>query len=463
MSKRKRKRRPTGKKCIYFAYCGNEVEPDSKEHAFPKNLMPQESRGHESPGIILEGYICRKCNNKFGELDEKVIRQSFIGWLHHEFETFEGRGSSSFYHKPHHDFPPLRILGVFKSNDLALLEPKDFILNEDVWVKKAADPMPSQIIVTRRNNMDSYADILDKNPDFRTFEKDVYCVDQNRVVVFGPIALKGYYDKREDRYKRGYYYKPDEFIQKFLTSVDGETFRVSYVPPDPDDPVRSQADRFMEFLDNTGRRTELASAFQIRDVIKLGPDTSRGIAKIAFHCFLYKNQERITGHEGMFEEIKAFIYNGDYTDKPLVVEHPPNDGYPSLGEHAIAPSSNPKCNVQHIFSFFKNGVNIDCISGFYVGAMESSLFTVILSGGNEDLLMEWIGDLRIPYEISRDHPLLERILHPTREITNEVERGVYPGNPQTKRIIHPSNIDIAEANRGDFSSDSLYEKIRYRW
>lgn len=461
MSKRKRKRKPTGKKCIYFAHCGNEA--DSVEHAIPENLMPPGS--HE---ILLEEHICEECNNGIcATLDEQVIRQSYVGWIHEDFETFEGRGSSSFYRKFHHNYPPLRFLGVFKSNRLALLEPKDFMLKENVLAKKAAVPMPSHLIVTRHNKRDSYADMLNKSSVFRYPEKDVHCVDQNRIVVFGPIALKGYYDKAEKCDKPGYYHKPAEFERKFLDPVPGETLQVIYVPPHPNDPVRSEADRFMEFLENT-RRPELIpfdkSDLQIKDVILLSPDTSRGIAKIAFHCFLYKYQAWYDGREEMFDDIKAFIYNGNSNDKPLVDERPPNDDYPSLGKHAaILPGSNAKCYIEHIFSFWGNGTNIVCISEFYVGTQESLLFTVVLSGCDEnELEMRLLGGLRIPYEVSWDHPRLKRILRPTCEETNAVADGVYPGPPQTKRIIHPSNIDIAEAKRGDLSSNSLYERLRYR-
>lgn len=461
MSKRKRKRRPTGKNCIYFAYCGNEA--DSVEHAIPENLMPPGSRE-----ILLEEHICEECNNGIcATLDEQVIRQSYVGWIHQDFEHSEGRGSDSFYHKFHHDFPPLRFLGVLDSGNFALVVPADFTTDETILVKKAAAYMPSHLTVTRHNKTDSNVDILDKNSDFRYSEKDVYRV-QDRLVVFGPIALKGYYDKREECYKRGYYYNPDEFVQKFLTSVDGETFRVNYVPPDPDDPVRSQADRFMEFLDNTGRRTELGpfdeSAFQIRDVIELGPDTSRGIAKIAFHCFLYTYRTRYDGREEIFDEIKDFIYNGN-CNKVLVDENPPNDEFPALGERAaMRPGSDERCYIEHIFSSWQNDENIVCISEFYVGTLESLLFTVILSGCDENKLEMYPLErlLQVPYEVSRENPRIKRIIHPTCEETDAVSDGTYPGNPQTKRIILPSDIDIAEANRGDLSSNSLYERLRYR-
>lgn len=467
MSKRKRKRKPTGKKCIYFAHCGNEA--DSVEHAIPENLMPQRSRE-----IILEEHICEECNNGIcAKLDEKVIRQSYLGYIHQDFETFEDRGSASFHYKFHHDFPPLRFLGVLESGDFALMVPAGFTTEneETILVKIAASYMPSHLIVTRHNKTDSDVDILDKNSnlkssDFCYSERDVYRV-QDRIVVFGPTALKGYHDKREDRYKRGYYYKPDEFIQKFLTSVDGETFRVSYVPPDPDDPVRSQADRFMEFLDNTGRRTELApfdeSAFQIRDVLELGPDTNRGIAKIAFHCFLYKYQAWYDSRDGMFDRIKAFIYNGDYKNDILVDERPPYDKYPSSGKHgAVRPGSNERCYIEHIFDFYANGENIICVCEFYVGTQESLIFTVILSGCDKnELPMHWLGDLRVPYEVSREHPRIKRILRPTCEETEAVADSNYPGYPRT-RLHRPTDTVIRAARVGDLSSNSAYERLRYR-
>lgn len=444
---RKRKHKHKHNKCIYFAYCKNDAGR-SQEHAYPDKLMPP-----NSAGVTINGIICQKCNNRLGKLDEQVIRQSSIGWLHNEFETFEDRGSSSFYHKAHHHYPPLRFLGVFKSNGFALLEPKDFITDEDVLVMKAAASMPSQIIV---NRMDSYEDILNENPVFHPLEKDghkekdVYCVDQNRLMVFGPIALKGYYDK-SGCYHKGYYHNPDEFIRKFLNNTKSETLRMSYTPPNPENPVLREAEIFIKFLEKTGRSELIPfdkSDLRPEEVILLSPDTSRGVAKIAFHCFLHKNQKRFTGHEEMFDEIKAFIYNGDYSDKLLVAERPPYDDYPALGEQAaIAHSSNPKCNVEHLFRFFKNGANILCISEFYVGTRMSLLFTVILSGCDEDLLMEPFVDFSIPYEVSRKNPLLKRIL------------PAVPGNPLSQ-IRYPTDNDILRAGVGDLTRSSLNNRIR---
>lgn len=458
MSKRKRKRKPTGKKCIYFAHCGNEA--DSVEHAIPENLMPPGS--HE---ILLEEHICEECNNGIcATLDEQVIRQSYVGWIHEDFETFEGRGSSSFYRKFHHNYPPLRFLGVFKSNRLALLEPKDFMLEENLLMKKAAVPMPSHLIVTRHNNGDSFADILDKSSDFCYSEKDVHRVDQNRIVVFGPVALKGYYDEAEECYKPGYYHNPDEFIREFLDPVPSGNLQGIYVPPDPDDPddpdgsVCRAADNFMVFLENRGLKSVPLdkSDLQIKDVMLLSPDTSRGIAKIAFHCFLYTYRTRYDGREEIFDEIKDFIYNGN-CNKVLV------DEFPALGERAaMRPGSDERCYIEHIFSSWQNDQNIVCISEFYVGTLESLLFTVILAGCDENKLEMYPLErlLRVPYEVSRENPRIKRIIHPTCEETDAVSDGTYPGNPQTKRIILPSDIDIdlAEASR----SNSFYERLRRR-
>ena len=451
--------------CIYFDFCGNEVEENaSPEHAFPRRLMPREPRGQESPGIILEGYICNECNNKFGKLDEQVIKQSFVGWVHNEFETSANRGDSSFYHRAHHHFPPMRFLGERESGDfVVLVEPKDWITDENVFARKAAAPLPSQIILIRHDNPNLDADILKNSSPFvrQEGERDVYRGAQNRVVVFGPIAAKEYYSK------------PAEFMQKFLNKTASESFQIVHVPPGHEDSaLRCEADNFIEFLENTGGATPIPgdeSDFQLKSVIGLGTsDASRGIAKIAFHCFLYKirqyrGDESTLDGTPIFDNIKAFIYNGDYRGRPIVDERPPNDDYTSFGENvAVVPSSNAKCNLLHIFSFYRSGTNIACVGEFYVGAHESSLFTVTLSGCDEDVLdMRFENELRIPYKVSSDHPMLKRILLPTSQDKHEIERGGYPGNPLPK-ILQPTDEDIARATIGDLSGEPIYNRIKSR-
>lgn len=455
MPKRKPKRKTKRKKCIYFNFCGNMAERRSQEHAYPKNLMPE-----NACGVTINGIVCMECNQRLGNvLDEPLLKQSYVGLTHNDFEVCAGLGDRSIYHQRRHGKPPMREFGEF-NHSILILDPKHFVNDPNVLAHRFASPMPSQLILTRQNKTTSYEDILGivrQNPAYDDIcEDDVYRLHSN-YLVFGPDATKRYYRN------------PAKFVEKFLkeTTDDSEIFQLLLVPPDPKDfELCCEEQHFKEFVKSA--KTVLGEYYTLPETIESysgravgATDYRRGIAKIAFHCLLHlyqKEREKktteekhlLTGNEPIFNEIKAYIYNGDYRGRIPVVEAPPNDNYTPIGDRCVVRSgSDGDFMVEHIFNFFMNDKNIVCVIEFYVASKENCIFTIDLAGHDEFVKRTQHGNLTIPYcVVSSDHPLLRRLIPPSSEEIAMANRGDYQHLLQPTRILSPTAREVAKVTCG---------------
>ena len=374
----------------------------SKEHAFPKGLMQP-----NADGWTLTSHVCRQCNSELGELDDVITSQSEIGLIHNEFECSQSRGKPSFYNEVRYGNPPLRIFGnlVGDDNHLVIIEPRGSTNFKDIGQVRTVGPMPSQIILTQWDSDTTLKAIVEENRfgfDVRISsvhkENDVYQIGPH-VHVFGPIAAKHYYDN------------PSEFACRYLNADMPEKALTFLLPEDSE--LLSKAKNFGQFIGKselTQERIEPGWLPQNHEIVIVGhADYFRGIAKIAFHCYLYRNQNRYTGKEPMFDEIKAFIHKGE-RDSSLV-EKGVSSEYTPLSEHAVVLPGG--CEIAHVLRFLENGDNIVCIIEFFIGAQASSAFSTILAGCYEESLLVEVNRWKIPYKVLPNHPMLKRIVNPS--------------------------------------------------
>lgn len=463
------KRKPKPNKCIYFTHCGNMAKRRSKEHAFPKQLMPPNSEG-----VTINGIVCTECNNKLGRsrdeardemsLDEILIKKSYVGVSHNDFEVSFGRGDSSIYLQARNEQPPLREFAVY-NHAIVIVKPGDFVENPNVLAYRLASPMPCQLILTQLSNTSSYEDVLamaSLHPAYNDVcEDDAYRLHPN-YLVFGPRAAKRYYRN------------PGKFVSKFLkTTSDSEYFQLRLIPPNREDSeLRYNEKCFKKFITETSN-TQIGWHYEHPDETIQSisgelvgvPDYRRSIAKIAFHCFLYfceekrkekKETEKIpTGNEPIFDEIKAYIHKGDYSGRIPVIETPPYKDYMSPGNRRIVRNAGKtERMVEHCFAFFINETNAVCVVEFYVGTKVNSIFTIDLAGRDEDFEIIQGGVLTIPYcVVSPNHPLLNQIIPATDEEIAMAENGEFQRLRQPTKILYPTPQNVAKATCG------LYERI----
>lgn len=407
--------------CIY---CGTKLKKkhtQSKEHVFPDGL-----RQEDAEGFTLNWTICQRCNNKFGkELDRVIISQSEIGLIHHEFECSlihnelggsQSRDKSSFYHEIRYGSPPLRIFAnlVDGDNPPMIIAPTGFTEFKDVAAVRTICPMSPQIILRQGDSETSYKTIVSESRSgfdvSKTSVDDVYCIGPN-VHVFGPIAAKRYYCN------------PGEFADKYLETNTPKKALWLVIPDSQDSRLLSDTENFERFFaESTKESTTVWNESrwipQNHKIVMLEhADYSRGIAKIAFHCYLYRNWEgynrnAYTGAEPIFEGIKAFIHKDEVNTNP--VKKGPPRGYIPLGEDAVVLPGGRE--IAHVLRFLENGNNIVCIIEFFVGTHASLTFSVALAGcyeetrfDNRDEVDCWI----IPYKVLPKHAMLKRIVNPS--------------------------------------------------
>lgn len=443
------KRKPKGKKCVYFDYCGNMTKKRSSEHAFPKQLMPK-----NSDGITINGVICPTCNTKFGKWEDQAWKQSYVGVHHNDFEVWAGRGDSSIYNQVRDERTPVREFAVY-SHAIVMVEPKQFIDNAKVLAHRNAEPMPMQLILAKVNNKSSnkdltpaYKDVLEmasKNPAYDNLcEDDVYRLHAD-YWVFGPVATKKYYSN------------PDRFIEKYLIPTDeSEAFLLLAIPPSSEETLGKDLER--EFLNAISEKT--GSVFgeyyqdSERNVQSISgrlvgtTDYRRAVAKTAFHCFLYLCEERrkgeekrsnvLTGREEIFKEIREYIYKEEYSRSSPVTEMP---AHVSLGFQSVVKNTRTTdCMVKHLLVFYMNDKNIVCVIEFYGGTKVNSIFSVDLARSGQDFLATQYALLEIPYMmVSPNHPYLPRIYYPTDGHVDMAKNGEFQSLAKPSKISYQQN------------------------
>ena len=139
---------------------------------------------------------------------------------------------------------------------------------------------------------------------------------------------------------------------------------------------------------NLPRSENLRGRFLIDDQVE--PYIWRAIAKIAFHCFLY-HYHGFSGHESIFDGIKAFIYREDIansfvtSNRNVVIEN-----------HVY--SSNTHF---HNISFFVHGQNIGCCIDLFTGLWNQPFsFRVSLAGKIENWNVTFDRQGRVPFYVN---------------------------------------------------------------
>jgi hypothetical protein len=125
----------------------------------------------------------------------------------------------------------------------------------------------------------------------------------------------------------------------------------------------------------------------------------RAVAKIAFHCFL-KHYDKFSGHESMFDSIKAFIYKEGVVNS-FVTSHVDIDF-----ENPVY-SSNEHF---HYISFLVDGRNIGCRMDLFTGLSNGSFpFQVTLAGNIENWNVVFNRTERVPFYMNPKSEKKKRI------------------------------------------------------
>ena len=143
------------------------------------------------------------------------------------------------------------------------------------------------------------------------------------------------------------------------------------------------------------------------------PDFVRGIAKVAFHCFLYHYPE-FTGHESIFDNIKEFIYTGAHNQ--------------FVAGYKNSETENPVYNSTkhlHGVGFFVQGEDIGCRIAFFTGLLSSQFSYQITLAGDPD----------------NSTPSCDR--------AGYIPFSVHPESPMKRRIFCVSDLGIIQEPRSD--------------
>ena len=127
-----------------------------------------------------------------------------------------------------------------------------------------------------------------------------------------------------------------------------------------------------------------------------------------------------------------------------------NNNYIPIGDYCVVESGRTTdVVVEHSLDFFMNSTNVTCVIEFYIGSKVNSIFTIDLAGRAESFQVARHGHISIPYSVvSPDHPLLKRLVGPTKTEVAMANRGEFQHLLQPSRIISPSPRDIAKVTCG---------------
>lgn len=152
-----------------------------------------------------------------------------------------------------------------------------------------------------------------------------------------------------------------------------------------------------ETYTNLSRSEDLRGRFIIDDEVE--KYIWRAIAKIAFHCFL-KHYDKYTGHEPIFDSIKAFIYKEGVVNSFVT-------------SHADIDIENPVYSSNehfHYISFLVDGRNIGCRMDLFTGLSEGPFsYQVTLAGNIENWNVEFNRTERVPFYVNPKSEKKKRI------------------------------------------------------
>ena len=389
-------------RCIY---CKEEKDLN-REHAFPESLLQK-----GVPGWTINNHLCVTCNSNLGKLDVALSKRSHIAFVWDQLQRELGDKTeglhASIYHKRVIGIDPTRL---FLSNPvyddhIALHEFKEVndgtinsaytvdILQPQIILTQYAEGHTSKKIVAENlekfHTAGSSEDIIDYDA-----QEGIYCILGN-THIFPPQAAWRFFSKVE------------EFKSKFMKDFPRTRYDLRVIHPE-EGKGWNIANAFFNSL--KGETKEIIEAEKLEEPAMFAgplqaipdqdaiPYFTRGVAKVAFHCFLYHYPE-FTGHESIFDKIKEFIYTGT-----------PNQ---FVSGFKISEFENPVYDSTthfHGVGFYVRGGDIGCRINFFRGLLPNSFsYQITLAGDPDSSVLSCDRVEYIPFSVHSESPMKRRI------------------------------------------------------
>ena len=401
-------------KCIYC-----KKKETSKEHAFPESLLHRcVPLGKCAPVWIIR-QVCEDCNIGLGKLDEILAMKTPMAhtWrtIRNEWESDSNIEcqNSSFYSRRAHEIAPV---GLFHPTPLY----EDFIvLHEELRASAPGfHPTPMsriltpQMIITQYTERQTAQEIRAENcKRWNAGETDVTESEEHvgafrlfgNTLIFPPKATKEFTTDFDGNVK----FKSN--LAQQTTDVRSDLLAI--LPEEGN--YASELKALFESLSAFGTREQMKEVpieqkvfhhvkFALGDR-KAIPFIGRAIAKVAFHCFLFHNRN-YSGHESIFNEIKAFIQGKDndcgQSSNELIARVTVNEDY----------ARNTNENY-HIFRFYVNGDNIVCHVAFFTGLLVGPYANSITLAGNcHKAMCGCVQEKHMPYFVHAKSEFMKRIM-----------------------------------------------------
>ena len=264
---------------------------------------------------------------------------------------------------------------------------------------------PEQVIADHYEKWDADTLVISKSDK----HKGVYCIAGN-TYIFPPKATR-YFVSNLD--------KEQEFMSKFIKTRGHTQYCLNILSPD-DQYDSGKLSGFYKRLSATTKVQIEAAKFEPKESTAnlmiladqdAKPYINRAIAKIAFHCFLYWHPE-FSGHEPIFEEIRAFIFRGG--------NHQTSNGEDFVtGLNARGRYVWSSNEHFHIFRFYENGDNIICQIVFFTGLSlnpspsetpELLASEIVLAGNSEKARLGSLKERSVPFYVHGKSQLKRRII-----------------------------------------------------
>ena len=359
-------------KCIY---CRQKTDLN-REHAFPQSLLQK-----GAPEWIINNHLCSTCNSYLGRLDVVLSKRSHIGFVWDQLQRELGNKTeglhASIYHKRVRGIDPTRLFlpNPVYDNHIALHEFKE--QNDETNNSgNLVDVLRPQIILTQCAEGQTSEKVVAENLDrFHTAgsidydaQEGVFCILGN-TYIFPPQAAWRFFSKVE------------EFKSKFMKDFPRTGYDLVVIHPKESGGF-NKSNAFYNSLHGGMKGIIKEKKFENPEKFEAPlhaipdregmSDFTRAIAKVAFHSFLYHYSE-FTGHESIFDNIKAFIHTG--TPKQFVAEYKKSET-----ENPVYDST----THFHGVGFFVQGEDIGCKIDLFMGLLPSSFSYQVILAGNPD-------------------------------------------------------------------------------
>ena len=366
-------------KCIYCKQYKNL----NKEHAFPKFLLQK-----GAPGWTIKQHVCVTCNSKLAKLDAILIKEPTIAFTSDRIQDELGNKTqtlhSSIYHKKAVGVNPVRLFAIDPLYDNHILLHEIATVSDDIDgpIDSRTTLRPQMILMQYPEGQNSAEIIAENCEKFNTVNLDEniipnYDGQEEIYYIFGNTYI--FSPKATERFFR----KAAEFKSKFMRDLPRIQYDLTVIFPKKGWHRRA-AETFCESLEAGTKEIiedeeipnpkSVTQLIEVRGDQKAIPVIARGIAKIAFHCFLY-HYPKFSGHESIFDDIREFIYTE--SSNRFVTQWKNTET-----ENCIYDST----KHFHIICYFVQKDDIGCRIDFFTGLRNPPVSYQIILAGQPDIL-----------------------------------------------------------------------------